>query len=254
MTATSVRALRAVVFDVDGTLAETERDGHRVAFNKAFRDYGLPYQWSVAEYGELLQITGGRRRLERYLRAQGHDDVEAAGLAERLHALKTEYFTQWVRGGYVQARPGAQVLIRQLSELDIAVAIATTGSAAWVHPLLDRLFGDVVFAAVVTGSDVAQLKPHPEAYRRVLDRLGIEAADAVAIEDSAPGLEAALAARLACVVVTSAYTRGELFPGAAAVVPGYLAMNMFDTPERSDLREGVTAAALVRLHAALRWH
>lgn len=253
MTATSVRALRAVVFDVDGTLAETERDGHRVAFNKALRDHGLPYQWSVAEYRELLQITGGRRRLERYLRAQGHDDVDAAGLAEKLHALKTEYFTQWVRSGYVQARPGARALIRQLVELDIAVGIATTGSAAWVHPLLDRLFGDVAFAAVVTGSDVAHLKPDPEAYRRVLDRLGIEPADAVAIEDSTPGLEAALAARLACVVVTSAYTRGDLFPGAAAVVPGYLAMNMFDQSERGEFSAGVTGGALVRLHARLRW-
>lgn len=253
MTTTRVRALRAVVFDVDGTLAETERDGHRVAFNNAFRDAGLPYQWSVAEYGGLLPITGGRRRLDRYLRAQGHDEAQAADLAETLHGLKTDYFTQWVRNGYLQARPGAQALIRQLVELDIAVAVATTGSAAWVHPLLDRLFGNVRFSAVVTGSDVAYLKPHPEAYLLALDRLKTDAADALAIEDSTPGLEAALAAGLGCVVVTSAYTRGDLFPGAAAVVPGYLAMNMFDSSERCDLRAGVTGGALVRVHAKLRW-
>lgn len=241
-----------MIFDVDGTLAETERDGHRVAFNKAFRDHGLPHQWSVAEYGDLLHITGGRRRLEFYLRRRGYNDGDAARLAESLHALKTDYFAQWVRTGYLQARPGVQALIRQLADREIAVAVATTGSAAWVHPLLGRLFGDIEFAAVVTGDDVAHLKPHPEAYLQALERLGLEAADALAIEDSPPGLAAALAADLACLVVTSAYTRTEPFPGAAAVVPGYLAMNMFDAPTRTELSQGVTADALTRMHGRLR--
>jgi HAD superfamily hydrolase (TIGR01509 family) len=242
-----------VIFDVDGTLAETERDGHRVAFNRAFRDHGLPYEWSVTEYGELVKITGGRRRLAHFLRGQGHGEDDALELASVLHEDKTRYVAQWVRSGYLQARPGVQVLIRQLLDLDIAVAVATTGSAAWVRPLLDRLFGHVRFSAIVTGSDVAHLKPHPEAYQQALERLALEPGDAMAIEDSTPGLQAALAAHLPCVVVTSAYTRSEPFPGAAAVVPGYLAMDMFDTPERGgDLRDGITGSALVRLHARLR--
>ncbi len=252
MTRTSLRALRAVIFDVDGTLAETERDGHRVAFNQAFRDAGEPYQWSVTEYGELLRITGGRRRLQHYLRGQGRTELDAARLATALHDVKTGYFAQWVRNGYVQARPGVQALIRQLVEREITVAVATTGSAAWVHPLLDRLFGDVRFAAVVTGNDVSQLKPHPEAYRTCLDRLGRDAAEAMAVEDSPPGLQAALGADLPCVVVTSAYTRGEPFPGAAAVVPGYLAVDLFDAPRPAELTAGVTGSALVRMHARLR--
>jgi HAD superfamily hydrolase (TIGR01509 family) len=253
VTATRVRALQAVIFDVDGTLAETERDGHRVAFNKAFRDHELPYQWSVTEYGELLRVTGGRRRLVGYLGTRGHDDAEATALAKTLHAAKTEYFRQWIRSGCIQARPGVQALVHQLTDLDIRLAVVTTGSSAWVHPLLEQLFEGVRFAAIVTGGDVDELKPHPEGYLQALDRLGLDPTDAMAIEDSTPGLEAALAARLPCVVVTSAYTRGDAFPGAIAVVPGYLAMNMFGTTGRGELSTGVTAGALVRLHARQRW-
>lgn len=243
--------LHAVIFDVDGTLAETERDGHRVAFNLAFRDCELPYQWEVGEYGELLRITGGQRRLERYLRAQGHSDTESASLAQTLHPLKTKHFAEWVRAGCVQARPGTVALMRNLVERDVAVAVATTGSAAWVRPLLALLFDQVPFATVVTGDDVSHLKPHPAAYLRALHQLQINAVDALAIEDSPPGLEAALGAGLGCVVVTSEYTCDEAFPGAAAVVPGYLATDLLTPGEHGDLGDGVTAEALIRVHASL---
>ncbi|MET7401586.1 HAD-IA family hydrolase [Dactylosporangium sp. NPDC005572] len=242
--------LRAVVFDVDGTLAETERDGHRRAFNLAFRDHGLPYEWGVTEYGRLLAITGGRRRLEAYLAGRGHAD--AATLARSVHATKTTHFLSWVHTGILIARPGVHELLRELRDREVAVAVATTGSRAWVTVLLDRLFRDIPFAAVVTGDDVTRLKPHPEAYGQAVAALGVVSEEALAVEDSPPGLQAADRAQLPCLVVTSAYHRGAQFPGAAAVLPSYLAMDLFDATVPTYLRGGVTAEALRRLHAVAR--
>jgi HAD superfamily hydrolase (TIGR01509 family) len=210
-----------VIFDVDGTLAETERDGHRPAFNRAFADHGLPYTWSVAEYARLLATTGGRERLRGYLLEQGHED-DADGLAASLHRTKTAHLVEWIRTGPVQSRPGVRELMAESSAAGLILAIATTGRRAWVLPLLDRLLPGVRFAAIVTGDDVERLKPDPAAYLLALDRIGVPAEQAVAIEDSPPGLAAARAAGLACLVVTSEYTGAARFPGAAAVVPAYL--------------------------------
>src|SRR5262249_51139446 len=128
--------LRAVIFDVDGTLADTERDGHRVAFNDAFKAAGLNYQWSVEEYGELLTTTGGRRRIERYLRSKNHSSTEAAALAAQLHRDKTLRFAALVRTGAMEARPGAAELISELRAEKVTTAVATTGTGDWVLPLL----------------------------------------------------------------------------------------------------------------------
>lgn len=250
MTRSSTTQLRAVIFDVDGTLAETERDGHRRAFNDAFREFALPYQWSVSEYGRLLRVTGGRRRLALYLGEHGYPDAEAQHLARDLHELKTQLFLRWVRGAMIQARPGVRGLMKDLQNENIAIAVATTGSRAWVNPLLDRLFGGVTFDCIVTGDDVTELKPAPEVYLKALSGLGLSARDAVAVEDSPPGLAAAVGAGLPCLVVTSAYTRGQHFPGAAAVVPGYLPIDHLHAPSPAYLRQGVTVPALVRLQAA----
>ena len=186
--------LSVVVFDVDGTLAETERDGHRPAFNRAFADHGLPYHWNVAEYGQMLQITGGRRRLQRYLTERGRADAEQ--LAAELHATKTALFRAWVRTGPVQARPGVTELISDLRSAGVRLAVATTGRRAWVAPLLARLFDTDLFAAVVTGDDVEHLKPAPDLYLRALGKLGVRATDALAIEDAPNGLASARAAGL----------------------------------------------------------
>jgi HAD superfamily hydrolase (TIGR01509 family) len=242
------RGLRAVIFDVDGTLAETERDGHRVAFNLAFRDHGLPYRWGAAEYGLLLRTPGGRQRLVRYLTGHGHPGPEARELAQALHQAKTAHFLAWIRGSGVRPRPGVHALLRDLRDHGVTVGVATTGSRAWVLPLLARLFGDIGFAAVVTGGDVTRLKPDPQAYLLACHRLRVDPADAVAVEDSPPGLAAAIGAGLRCLVVTSDCTRTGEFPGAAAIVPGYLATDLSGVTVPGCLRSGVTALALRRLH------
>jgi HAD superfamily hydrolase (TIGR01509 family) len=240
--------LRAVIFDVDGTLADTERDGHRVAFNAAFEAAGLPYRWSVEEYGELLATTGGRRRIELYLRSSGHSAPDAAALAAKLHADKTRRFVALVRTGAMQARPGAAELIDALRAEKVALAVATTGTADWVLPLLDLLFGVNAFDVVVTGSDVTDLKPDPAVYLETLSRLNLTAAGAVAIEDSANGVQAAVSAGLRCVAVVNGYTRDQDMSGAVAVLddlarPGGVSVLRGD----SQLGNGLTVAALRRL-------
>jgi HAD superfamily hydrolase (TIGR01509 family) len=212
--------LRAVIFDVDGTLADTERDGHRPAFNAAFAEHGLDIEWDADEYERLLKITGGHRRIAADLRARGFGD-EAEDLATQVHRTKTALFRDRILSGEVVARAGHVQLVRSLSEAGIRIAVATTGRRSWVEPLVGRLLGDTAVEVLVTGDDVAELKPDPEVYLRVLDELDRPADNALAVEDSAVGLRAAVAARLAAVVVTNGYTVGQDFAEAAAVLPDY---------------------------------
>jgi HAD superfamily hydrolase (TIGR01509 family) len=240
--------LRAVIFDVDGTLADTERDGHRVAFNEAFEAAGLNYRWSVDEYGELLTTTGGRRRIERYLKSRGHPGAEAAALAAQLHQDKTRRFVALIRTGSMDARPGAAELIGALRADGVATAVATTGTGDWVLPLLDMLFGVDAFDVVITGSDVTDLKPDPAVYLETLVRLNLAPAGVVAVEDSANGVHAAVSAGLRCVAVVNGYTRDQNLSGAVAVLDD-LSRPDGVTVLRGDpqLRDGLTVAALRRI-------
>ncbi len=209
------------MFDVDGTLVDSERDGHRVAFNRAFEEADLPDRWNVELYGELLQIAGGQHRLNAHLRQQGMPDGEREELAGRLHARKTEIFTEMAKRGEIEARPGVRELLCELGDGGVRLAVATTGSGAWVHPLLERLFGTGRFEVIVTADEAPVRKPDPSAHRLALERLGLPASDAAAVEDSLNGLRAAKGAGLACAVVVNDYTRQEDFGEADLVLDGY---------------------------------
>jgi HAD superfamily hydrolase (TIGR01509 family) len=205
-----------VIFDLDGTLVDTERDGHRTAFNAAFEQHGLPYRWDETGYGRLLKTTGGRRRIQQFLDECEHPG-DRASLASALHTTKTARFRDWVVTADVQARAGVETFIADLDAAGVTLAVCTTGTAEWVYPLLERVFGLERFHTIVTGDDVVELKPEPDAYLLALARLGIRPEHAVAVEDSDNGLIAARRAGLRCVVVTNAYTVDQNFDGALGV-------------------------------------
>lgn len=213
----------AVVFDLDGTLADTERDGHRVAFNRAFAAHGIDLFWDIAHYGCLLAVTGGRRRIVADLARRDEtadlaaDETALEELAASVHRTKTRIFAEEVRRGGIGPRPGVRALVADLVAHRVTVAVATTGTRAWAEPLVEHLLGPGTAQVTVFGDDVRALKPDPEAYLLALERLGLPAGEVVAVEDAAPGLAAARAAGLATVVVTNHYTRSHDFRGAAEV-------------------------------------
>jgi HAD superfamily hydrolase (TIGR01509 family) len=221
MTSARPDGLEAIVFDVDGTLVDSERDGHRVAFNRAFEEAGLPDRWDVELYGELLEITGGDRRLKAYFMRRGMPEDECSELARGLHARKTEIFTEMARNGELDPRPGVRELLAELEGAGVRLAVATTGNGTWVHPLLERLFGAGRFEVIVTAEEAPKLKPDPSAYLRALEGLGLEAPAARAIEDSRNGLRAAKSAGLTCAIVVNDYTREQDFDGADLVLDGF---------------------------------
>lgn len=213
--------LQAVIFDVDGTLVESERHGHRVAFNRAFEAFDLPYRWDEDLYGELLHITGGRRRIETYLKGQGVPEAEAAELAPALHDRKTAIFEEMVDDGVIELRPGVERLVKELASAGVARAVGTTGSRRWVEPLLRHTLADVAWDVIVAGDDVTNRKPDPEVFTTALEELGSGAGATVVIEDSIEGLQAARAAGLRCVVVVNGYTADHDLAGADLVLDGF---------------------------------
>lgn len=214
--------LRAVIFDVDGTLVDSERHGHRVAFNRAFEAFDLPYRWDAELYGELLHTTGGQRRIDGYLAAQGVPEADRAELAPALHRRKTEILEQMVDGGAIEVRPGAARLLEELAAEGVSLAVGTTGSRRWVERLLRRMLPQVSWDVIVAGDDVAQRKPDPEVFTTVLDQLGLDSPHAaVVVEDSAEGLQAARAAGLRCAVVVNGYTADHDLGGADVVLDGF---------------------------------
>lgn len=212
--------LKAVIFDVDGTLVESERDGHRIAFNAAFERRGLPYRWDPDVYRELLRTTGGRRRIAGYLVSVGHPEAEAASLAEELHRAKTAIFKEMAAAGSIPLRSGVRELVDDLREQGIPQYVATTGTRDWVEPLLRLHFGEDAFELVVTGTEVPRLKPDPEVYRHVLRTAGLPARGVVAVEDSVNGVQAAHGAGLACLAVRNDYTSDPV-TDALLVVSGF---------------------------------
>jgi HAD superfamily hydrolase (TIGR01509 family) len=215
--------LRALIWDVDGTVAETERDGHRLAFNRAFESMGIPWRWDVATYGALLHVTGGRERLLYCMEGRAEAPRTAEGreaLARELHRRKNAYYAEQVARGGIGARPGVRRLMDECERGGVAMAIATTTSASNVQALFASLFGDrwrARFAAVVCAEDAPLKKPDPQAYLLALQRLGVAPDEAWALEDSPNGLCAARAAGIRCGITRSTYFADAAFDGAAWV-------------------------------------
>jgi HAD superfamily hydrolase (TIGR01509 family) len=216
-----------LIFDCDGVLADTERDGHLAAFNLMFEAEGLPIRWSERDYAKKLQIGGGKERLSSLLTPEF---VKFAGLptavdeqrrlVARWHQLKTQLYTRMVSQGRLPGRPGIARIVDEALDEGWALAVASTSAEVSVRAVIEHVVGPRIAGQfeVFAGDIVPRKKPAPDIYRRAVEKLRMPASRLVAIEDSGNGLAAARAAGLACVVTVNDYTRDDDFTGAALVV------------------------------------
>ena|SRR5487761_2210221 len=211
--------VRALIFDVDGTLAETE-EVHRAAFNRVFDEEGLPWRWDIDLYRDLLRTTGGKERMRLYAGMIG--GALSEDQLARMHLRKNEHYGTMVRSGETSLRPGVETLIRSARAAGLALAICTTTSRANIEALIGATLGEgglSIFKSIVAGEDVAVKKPAPDAYLAALAELGLAPQDCLAFEDSRNGLAAARAAGVPTIVTPGLYTTHENFEGAAAILP-----------------------------------
>lgn len=218
-----IPTLKALIFDLDGTLAETERDGHCVAFNKAFAKAGLDWRWDVALYGKLLAVTGGKERIRYYLehyQPNFHPPALEHFIAE-LHREKTRFYAELMKGQGLPLRPGVLRLLKSARQKGLQLAIATTTTLENVTVLLDSTIGadaQTWFACIAAGDVVRAKKPASDIYFHCLEQLQVEPNQCLAFEDSAHGTQAALGAGIKTIVTVSDYTRHENFAGAALIL------------------------------------
>jgi len=217
-------SFEALIFDVDGTLAETE-ETRRQAFNEAFRDYGLDWSWSPELYGELLQVIGGKQRIDAYiarLQLAEHERERVMRLVPEIHSTKNRLYQQFVDLGLVRPRAGVHRLLIEARTAGIHLAVASTTSPENFDSLITASFGPEAlrwFRAIVTGDVVLRQKPSPDVYNVALAKLGVPAQRAIAFEDSAIGVQAAKAAGLFTVVTPSVWTTAQDFAAADLILP-----------------------------------
>ena len=215
--------LRALIWDVDGTIAETERNGHRIAFNRAFKKLGLAWEWNEAAYGRLLGVAGGKERLLSFMSSQPDAPRslrEREALVARLHPLKNAFYGEIAANGSLTARPGVVRLMNQAREAGMAQGIATTTTGQNVAKLLPSILGTGwrdYFSVILTAEHAARKKPHPQIYLHALNLLNLEAHQCLAIEDSSNGLYAAQRAGIPTLVTPGEYFQEDDFAAAALV-------------------------------------
>lgn len=249
-------SLKALIFDVDGTLADTEKDGHRVAFNAAFREFGLCWDWDVVLYGKLLAVTGGKERIRYYVENFAQDYVKPAGfddLVAELHKAKTKYYTDMLATGAIPMRKGVKRLLGEARAAGLRLAIATTTTPENVTALLRHGLAENSaswFEVIAAGDIVPAKKPAPDIYTWALREMGLDPAECLAFEDSENGIKSSRGAGLKTVVTVNDYTLDHNFSGAVAVLsdlgePG----SPFSLLQGDALGQGY-----VDLNLLKRWH
>jgi HAD superfamily hydrolase (TIGR01509 family) len=217
-------ALKALIFDVDGTLADTERDGHRVAFNAAFREFGLDWDWDVELYGKLLAVTGGKERIRFYVDEFRKDYSRPADfddLVISLHQAKTRHYTELLGHGRIPMRPGVARLLHEAKEAGLRLAIATTTTPDNVTALLRHSLApdaEQWFEVIAAGDIVPAKKPAPDIYVWALEKLRLDPSECLALEDSENGIRASAGASLRTLVTVNDYTKEHEFSDAVAVL------------------------------------
>ena len=212
--------IQALFFDQDGVIVDTERDGHRVAFNQTFAEFGLSVEWDETYYHELLQIGGGKERMRHHLATVGFGKpiADPDALIQQLHMRKTDVFIELIEQGRLPLRPGVHRLMREAREAGVLVGVCTTSNERAAAAITGGLLADIDFSFVLAGDVVKKKKPDPEIYRLALERSGLNPACCVVIEDSNIGTRAGKAAGCRVVATVNGYTRGEDMSSADLVV------------------------------------
>ena len=215
--------LQAIIFDCDGVLVDTERDGHRVAFNQAFGEFNISHSWSDETYKALVRVAGGKERMRHYFDLHGWPAIaDRDQLIMDLHKRKTELFMELIASGQLPLRPGIKRLVDEAIEAGIGLAVCSTSNEKSVKLIVERLLGEKRkehFEAILAGDVVSRKKPDPEIYELCKSKLKLDPSACVVIEDSRNGLLAAKGAGFRCLVTTNGYTLEEDFKEADRVVP-----------------------------------
>ena len=217
-----MQKLKAIFFDMDGTIIDTEKDGHRVAFNKAFARHGIKAEWDVSKYHQLLQIAGGKERMKFYFQGEGKGFFPTGKsideFVQQLHLLKTEIFVSLIESGKLPLRPGIKRLMLEANLKEILIGICTTSNEKAVKSILNSLLTDIKIDLILAGDIVTKKKPDPEIYLLALQKTGLSGNEVLVVEDSENGLIAGKVAGIKVLVTVNEYTKNENLTGANAVL------------------------------------
>jgi len=214
--------LKAIFFDQDGVIIDTERDGHRVSFNETFKEFGYNFEWGVDEYHDLLQISGGKERMKHYLQTKGFGQPvapeEVDDLIARMHKRKTALFIEMVESGRLPLRPGIHRFMQEAMAGGLKLGVCTTSSEKTANTIAYQVLKDVTFDVVLAGDVVEKKKPAPDIYNLALKKTGLRPEDCFVVEDSRNGVLAAKAAGLRVLATTNVYTEKEDLSPAEVIV------------------------------------
>lgn len=205
--------IKALLFDQDGVIVDTERDGHRVAFNRAFKEFGLEIEWDIETYGELLKISGGKERLKHYIQTYGilkfSNEEEESQFIKQIHERKTDIFIELIENGQLPLRPGIKRIMQEAKNNSLKIGICTTSSERAARAIAQKMLGDIKIDLLLAGDVVHKKKPDPEIYLLALEKLGLTSKQCIVIEDSKNGILAAKQAGMHVVATPSTYTIDE---------------------------------------------